>query len=234
MELNEITPLAQSQLPPGTVAVVPVASSSSSSSSSFLPWSGSSLVPSFLGGASVWVTLRDRLTVWAQEHPFLTLALMVLETRRQATEWRILARSNDVTVKDVNSFSIFQWAGVCERLSMAAPGRNDSSVLVLYWQMFMMLFFERNMQGRPFAPELLHRHDVHLVSRLAASLERVSAATGSPVLNAFSLWLRFSGAPGVLIDTWANLPAVFCGHLALQRLAKGARCWIKIWRCGSI
>ncbi len=181
-------------------------------------WSPSALVPNLLFSSAQWSSLRERLSGWAQSYPFLSLLLILLEVRRQNTEWRIIGRTGEQTFKDANNFAIFQLAGVCERLSVAA---EPLTAVVLFWQMFFLLYFERSPVGKLFAPEFLRAKDAQLVSRLAASLERLSARTNSPVFNAFSLWLRFDGPPVALLDTWMSLPATFAGPLLLQRFSKG-------------
>ena len=188
-------------------------------------WSPAALVPAalmFAGGAAAqWAALRDRLAVWAAAHPCLTLALLLQETRRQAADWRLLGRTGELAVKDPNALCLFQWAGVCERLT-AATAEPPSPWLVLYWQMFFLLYFERSASGKTFAPELLAATSAALPSRLAAALERLSARTGSAVFNAFSLWLRHEGPPVGLVDAWLSLPPSFCGAQLLQRFARGA------------
>jgi hypothetical protein len=113
--------------------------------------------------------------------------MMVNETKKQLPDWRLYGRTAEQgfffprfsffffvalillqVFRDSNAFFIFHWAAVCERLAS-----TDCECLVLYFQMFFSLYFERSASGQHFAHELIRAVDPQLPSRLAGALERL-------------------------------------------------------------
>lgn len=174
-------------------------------------WSAGALVPAFLFFSSVLLEQRKRISGWVAAHPWLSLALLISDSRSQAVEWREAGRT-DQRKENIERFTIFQWAFVCEQ----APDTTEP--LVLYWQMFFLLYFERSALGKVYAIDYLTSVDPLFRSRLAASLEQLSARTGSAIYNAMALWLRFDGASEVLLDNYNGLPNPYLGKQLLARI----------------
>ena len=175
-------------------------------------WSPSAFVPAVLFLASPLLEQRKRISSWSTAHSWLTLSLMIVDSRLQSVEWRAAGRGESPR-ENMETFAVFQWAFVCEQAS------DQNECLVLYWQMFFSLYFERSSVGKAFALAILNKVDPGFRARMATCLELLSARKESPVYNAMALWLRYEGSPDVLIDNYAGLPAVYLAKDLLSRFA---------------
>lgn len=168
--------------------------------------------------------VRARLVEWAKAFPWTLFEVLFALSRKQAADWRALARATDseTAVPAPRWWAIQLWAVVCE-------ASGDTEPLLLYWQLFFSHYFERSPLGRTFAFALLVRNDALLVSRLALALEKLSAQLRSSgaedkvlLYNAMSLWLRDEGDASALVAQWNSAPSP-AARTMLQTFAVGTR-----------
>ena len=169
---------------------------------------------------------RERLGQWGAQYSYLLATLLIRDARDQAGAWRAIGREGSAaslpslkSATPTTEWAIVLFAAACERLPW------DSEAGPILWQLFFLLYFERSPVGKCWAANVLQARDAALTTRLATALEIASASCTAnrrphaATYNAWALWLRYEGHPHALADSWAALPASYCGPSMLRRVA---------------